>query len=202
MRDTHPLWRSLYSSSRHAPNKTTPGPLSRGYGRFRAESIFGSKRRDVQQKKEGNPDTSGIICQMRAHPVQLPSHTHLFMKTSDLMDTLDDIPDAVVRLDGQGKCVTMNQAAVQIFRRLGRDPGRTIGKSVWELFPDLKGTVAEQHLRRALDDQRPIQHELYSPADQRWYDAQGFPSSPGVVLIFRDITEWKTGHSSEPNHTR
>ena len=109
------------------------------------------------------------------------------------MATLDDIADAVVRLDGQGKCVTMNQAAVQIFRRLGRDPGRTIGKSVWELFPDLKGTVAEQQLRRALDDQRPIQDELYSPADQRWYDTQGFPSSPGVVLIFRDITEWKTG---------
>ena len=124
------------------------------------------------------------------------------MKTSDLMATLDDIADAVVRLDGQGKCVTMNQAAVQIFHRLGRDPGRTIGKSVWELFPDLKGTVAEQQLRRALDDQRPIQDELYSPADQRWYDTQGFPSSPGVVLIFRDITEWKNGRSSEPNHTR
>ena len=120
------------------------------------------------------------------------------MKTSDLMATLDDIADAVVRLDGQGKCVTMNQAAVQIFRRLGRDPGRTIGKSVWELFPDLKGTVAEQQLRRALDDQRPIQDELYSPADQRWYDTQGFPSSPGVVLIFRDITEWKTGHPQSP----
>ena len=139
---------------------------------------------------------------MRALPVQSLPHAQVFMKTSDLMATLDDIADAVVRLDGQGKCVTLNQAAVQIFRRLGCDPGRTIGKSVWELFPDLKGTVADQQLRRALDDQRPIQHELYSPVDQRWYDTQGFPSSPGVVLIFRDITEWKTGHSSEPNHTR
>ena len=134
---------------------------------------------------------------MRLLTVQSPA-----MKTSDLMATLDEISDAVVRLDGQGKCLMMNQAAMQIFRRLGHDPGKTIGKSAWELFPDLKGTVAEQQLRRALDDQRPIQYELYSPADQRWYDTQGFPSSPGVVLIFRDITDGKAGHSSESINTR
>ena len=123
------------------------------------------------------------------------------MKTADLMTTLEGISDAVVRLDGQGKCMTMNQAAEQIFRRLGRNPGETIGLSVWELFPDLKGTLAEQKLRHALEDQRPIQHELYSPADQRWYDTHGFPSSPGVVLIFRDITERRTTRSPESVHT-
>jgi PAS domain-containing protein len=113
------------------------------------------------------------------------------MKTSDLMTTLQGISDAVVRLDGQGKCMMMNLAAEQIVRRLGRDPGKMIGQSVWVLFPGLRGTVADQRLRHALDDQRPIQYELYSPADQRWYDAQGFPSSPGVVLVFRDTTHIK-----------
>jgi PAS domain S-box-containing protein len=123
------------------------------------------------------------------------------MKTADLMTTLEGISDAVVRLDGQGKCMTMNRAAEEIFRRLGRDPAKTIGQSVWDLFPGLKGTVAEQKLRQALDDQRPIQHELYSPSEQRWYESQAFPSSPGVVLIFRDITERMTQHSPETTHT-
>ena len=111
------------------------------------------------------------------------------MKTADLMTTLEGISDAVVRLDGQGKCMTMNQAAMQIVRRLGRDPITMIGQSVWVLFPGLRGTAADQRLRHALDDQRPVQYEIYSPADQRWYDTQGFPSSPGVVLIFRDTTQ-------------
>ena len=119
------------------------------------------------------------------------------MKTSELMRALDGISDAVVRLDGQGKCITMNQAAEQIVRRLGRDPEKTTGQSVWVMFPGLTGTVAEQRLRHALDDQRPIRHELFSSADQRWYDIQGYPSSPGVVLVFRDITEQKAGQSSE-----
>jgi PAS domain S-box-containing protein len=119
------------------------------------------------------------------------------MKTADLMTTLESISDAVVRLDGEGKCMTMNQAAEQIVRRLGRDPGKMVGQSVWALFPDLKGTVAEQRLRLALDDERPIQYELYSPADQRWYDAQAFPSSPGVVLVFKDTTQLKAPQSPE-----
>lgn len=114
------------------------------------------------------------------------------MKTTDLMTTLEGISDAVVRLDGQGKCMTMNHAAQVIVRRLGRDPVTMIGQSVWALFPALRGTVAEQRLRHALDDQRPIQYELYSPSEQRWYDTQGFPSSPGIVLVFRDTTHSKT----------
>ena len=120
------------------------------------------------------------------------------MKTADLMTTLEGISDAVVRLDGQGNCMTMNEAAEVIVRRLGRDPLQMIGQSVWVLFPGLRGTVADQRLRHALDDQRPIQYELYSPADQRWYDTQGFPSSPGIVLVFRDTTELKAGQSPEP----
>jgi PAS domain S-box-containing protein len=123
------------------------------------------------------------------------------MRTADLMTALNDISDAVVRLDQQGKCMAMNQAAEQIFRRLGREPAETIGQLVWLLFPGLRGTVADQQLRRALDDQRPIQYEFYSPADQRWYDIQGFPSSPGVVLILRDITELKAGQSRAPVQT-
>jgi PAS domain-containing protein len=114
------------------------------------------------------------------------------MKTTDLMASLEGISDAVVRLDGQGKCMTMNQAAQVIVRRLGRDPVKMIGQSVWALFPALRGTIADQRLRHALDDQRPIRYEFYSPADQRWYDTQGFPSSPGIVLVFRDTTRSKT----------
>jgi hypothetical protein len=110
------------------------------------------------------------------------------MKTTDLMTTLEGISDAVVRLDGQGKCMTMNAAAQVIVRRLGGDPRTMIGQSVWVLFPGLRGTVADQRLRHALDDQRPIQYELYSPADQRWYAIQGYPSSPGIVLVFRETT--------------
>ena len=87
--------------------------------------------------------------------------------------------------------MSMNSAAEQIFIRLGHDPMLVIGRAVWDLFPELKGTMAKNELRRALEDDVPFSYEFYHPADQRWYEAQGFPSSPGAVLVLKDITEHK-----------
>ena len=107
------------------------------------------------------------------------------------MQLLRSVSDPVVRLDGQGRYMSMNVAAEQIFIRSGHDPIKLLGQVVWEVFPHLKGTAAENELRRALEDDVPIVYEFYYPPEQRWYEAQGFPSSPGVLLIFKDVTERK-----------
>jgi PAS domain S-box-containing protein len=106
----------------------------------------------------------------------------------DLMSMLDSIEDAVVKLDGDAKYVAMNRAAADVFRRLGKDPQGMIGKSVWELFPDVQGTIAERQLGSALKDHVAIKFEFLYPGDQHRYEIQGYPSHPGVILVFRDIT--------------
>jgi PAS domain S-box-containing protein len=114
----------------------------------------------------------------------------------DLMAMLDSVEDAVVKLDGSAKYVAMNKAAADIFRRLGQDPEAMIGKSVWELFPDVKGTIVERELHKALEDHTSIKFEFLYPGDQHWYDIQGYPSHPGVILVFRDITGRKNASRS------
>jgi PAS domain S-box-containing protein len=113
------------------------------------------------------------------------------MKTVDLMHILGSISDAVVRLDGQGRYLSMNQAAEKMFIRLGRDPITMMGHSIWELFPDLKDTESEKQLRRVLQDEQTVEYEFYEAANQRWYETRGFPSVPGAILIVRDITDRK-----------
>ena len=85
----------------------------------------------------------------------------------------------------------MNQAAVNIYQRLGLDPQNMKGKSVWEVFPDLKGTVIERELRQVLDDHVQVTYEFYYSRDQHWYETKGYPASPGAILVFRDITAKK-----------
>ena len=110
----------------------------------------------------------------------------------DLMAILDGVDDAVVKLDGEGQFAAMNQAAATIYQRLGLDPQNMKGKSVWELFPDLKGTIVERELRQVIQDHVQISFEFYYPKDQRWYETKGYPACPGVILVFRDITSRKT----------
>jgi PAS domain S-box-containing protein len=113
------------------------------------------------------------------------------MKTSDLMEILESASDGVVRLDGKAKYTSMNPAAAEVFRRLGRDPEQVIGQSVWQVFPDLKGTAVEREICRALEDEVSIKYEFYYPVDKHWYTCESYATSPGLILVFRDITERK-----------
>ena len=111
------------------------------------------------------------------------------MKTEDLLVILDGISDAVVKLDDRATYVKMNKAAEEMFLRLGKDPVSIIGRSVWEVFPELKGTVVEKDIRRALEDDVSITYEFLYPVDRRLYETKGYPSSPGIILVIRDITD-------------
>ncbi len=108
------------------------------------------------------------------------------------MAILDGVDDAVIKLDGQARFVAMNQSAVQVYQRLGLDPPQMKGKSVWEVFPDLRGTLVERELRTVIEDHRQVTFEFHYPIDQHWYEIKGYPASPGAVLVFRDITHKKT----------
>lgn len=113
------------------------------------------------------------------------------------MAILDGIEDAVVKLDGQANFSAMNQAAADIYRRLGFDPQTMKGKSAWDLFPELKGTIVEREIRHVIEDHVQVSYEFYYPKDQRWYETKGYPASPGAILVFRDITARKAvSHSS------
>jgi PAS domain S-box-containing protein len=114
----------------------------------------------------------------------------------DLMAILEGIDDAVVKLDGQANFTAMNKAASDIYQRLGLTFDNMKGKSVWELFPELKGTLVERELRQVLEDHVHISYEFYYPKDQRWYETIGYPSAPGAILVFRDITDKKTASQS------
>ena len=120
---------------------------------------------------------------------------HKSFKPEDLMAVLEGISDAVVKLDADSNYMAMNSAAADIFRRLGRDPQQMLGKSLWELFPDVKGTIVERKIREMLEHDVHIQYEFFYPVDQRWYETRGYPSSKGAILIFRDITQQKAAQS-------
>ena len=113
------------------------------------------------------------------------------------MAILDGVGDAVVKLDGQAKFAAMNQAAAAIYQRLGLNFFNDMkGKSVWEVFPELKGTVVERELRHVIEDHRQVSYEFFYPKDQHWYETKGYPASPGAILVFRDITDKKAHPAS------
>src|ERR1700730_5430834 len=70
----------------------------------------------------------------------------------------------------------------------GRDP---IGAKLSETFQDAADTEIFSQLREVMSDQRPASFEAFCPRRGVWYALNAFPSSEGLAVFFRDITEHK-----------
>jgi PAS domain-containing protein len=108
--------------------------------------------------------------------------------SDDLMAILQGISDGVVSLDRDAKYLSINKAGAEIIRQLGRNPDDLIGVSVWDAFPEVRGTIVEREIKRSLANGVRIEYEFLYPPNQHLYHVQGYPSTEGVILVFRDLT--------------
>ena len=114
----------------------------------------------------------------------------------DLMAILEGVSDGVIKLDQNANYVALNRAAAEVFRQLGRDPSQVIGRCVWEVFPEARGTVVEDELRKALNELISTQYDFFRAPAERWYETSVYPSKQGAILVFRDITAKKSKSES------
>ncbi len=104
----------------------------------------------------------------------------------------ESMTDAYVTLDCDWRIVYVNSAAEQIFHRLtGLNPDQFLGRTHWEIFPWSVGTITEFEYRRAMAQQSAVHFEFhYEPTDS-WFEIHGYPSSVGLGIYFRDISDRK-----------
>jgi PAS domain S-box-containing protein len=102
---------------------------------------------------------------------------------------LESISDAFVAFDRDWRYTYVNRAAAQI---LHKTPEELLGKHVWnEVFPELVGGIASRELHRAVREQVPVSWEEFGESVQRWIEANAYPSTAGVAVYFRDVTDRK-----------
>jgi signal transduction histidine kinase/HAMP domain-containing protein len=95
--------------------------------------------------------------------------------------------DNVITVDRDCRISFFNQRAwAQIAE--GRE---LIGMELQEAFLDAAGTEIISRIREAMSDQRPASFEALCPRRGVWYALNAFPSSQGLAIFFRDITEHK-----------
>jgi PAS domain S-box-containing protein len=92
--------------------------------------------------------------------------------------------DSVIIVDPDWRISYLNgRAWAQVAE--GRD---LIGAKLWEVFPETDREIFDQ-LREAMTAQRPASFETCCARRDKWYAINAFPSSQGLAIYFRDITE-------------
>jgi len=101
---------------------------------------------------------------------------------------LSGLSDQFITLDRRWRYVFINDRVCEL---TGLSREEILGKDVWELFPEVIGTILEAEFRRAAAEGVATQFEYYHEPYGRWFEIRIHPCADGLSLFVADITDRK-----------
>jgi len=116
---------------------------------------------------------------------QAEAETALLAARAEMDGWLHANPEGFCGLDRDWRITHWNASAE---RMLERSRLEVVGRELWTLFPELRGTVFHQAFDEALADGYSRTLEARSPCSRSWYAVTAVPSSRGLSVFFADVT--------------
>jgi PAS domain S-box-containing protein len=107
-----------------------------------------------------------------------------------LETVLSGIQDQFYVLDQEWRYSFVND---RVAETVGYSKEDLLGKSIWELFPDLTSSLFAQELDRAVKEQKVVRFEDFYPPWQRWFENRVYPFAEGVTIFVTEISDRKQG---------
>lgn len=121
------------------------------------------------------------------------SRRHATALSARLAATLETLADAFVALDPSWRMIYVNAEAERL---LGRTRESMLGRIAWEEFPEAVGSTFERESTRAVATGHSVTFETYYPPIDRWVEVRVYPSSEGLAVYFRDVSETRAAREA------
>ncbi len=102
-----------------------------------------------------------------------------------LRTILESITDGFVIIAPDGRIAYLNAPAEHILLERRAD---LLGKSIYEAFPQIRGTRFDREYTEAQTTERAAHFEEFFPRRRLWIEFSLYPSEEGVAVYFRDVT--------------
>ncbi|HSD94294.1 MAG TPA: PAS domain-containing protein, partial [Syntrophales bacterium] len=99
---------------------------------------------------------------------------------------VDSIADGFYALDRSWRFTHVNDAAL---RHMGRTREEILGRVIFEIFPEARGSLVEAEYARAMESGEPRHFENPSLITGRILEIHAYPGSEILTVLFRDVTE-------------
>ena len=103
-------------------------------------------------------------------------------------DILESIADAFYATDKNWMVTYWNKEAENMLKRNRRE---MIGKNLWEAYPNLVGSELYRNYIKVARENTVQQFAMYYDPMNCWFNVSVYPSSNGISVYFKDITESK-----------
>ncbi|MDZ8104122.1 MAG: ATP-binding protein [Nostoc sp. DedQUE12a] len=103
-----------------------------------------------------------------------------------LETVLAGIQDQFYVLDSEWRYTFVNQRVAEV---VGFSKEELMGKSIWEMFPDVVGTEFYTQVHRAIAEQTVVRFEYFYPKWNRWFENRIYPFAEGVSIFVTDVSD-------------
>jgi PAS domain S-box-containing protein len=102
---------------------------------------------------------------------------------------LERVTDGIIKVDTDWQCTTASDRVEEL---VGVSKADLLGRNVWEVFDDTRGTTFEKRYREVMNTRESVSFVEYDSNRETWFDVQAYPDNDGGISIyFRDVTERK-----------
>jgi signal transduction histidine kinase/DNA-binding response OmpR family regulator len=102
-----------------------------------------------------------------------------------LENVLANLKDGFVIFDESYRYVYANASQLKF---LAKPKAAVIGKTYWELFPDMVDSPFARAMQQVMDTRQTETMEFYYANHKRWYEVRIYPSLEGISLFTSDVT--------------
>ena len=101
---------------------------------------------------------------------------------------LESIGDAFFAVDKNWIVSYWNNIAETVLHKTKQ---QMEGQNLWEVFADAVGSASYKNYQHAVETGQAVHFEDFYPPLGKWYDISAYPSSNGLSVYFKDITQRK-----------
>ena len=112
------------------------------------------------------------------------------------LEILNSITDAFISLSDDEVVTYFNAAAERMFKKKRKD---ILGRKLFDVFPQAKGTILEENFAKALRTKSPLSFQVLvtQVPYENWYAVRVYPSREGITIYFQVITEHKQAEAEK-----
>lgn len=98
---------------------------------------------------------------------------------------LESITDGFVAIDRDWRFTYVNNEGEKL---LGKMREEMVGRSVFEVIPDMEGSTFHRKYAKAMERRVPVVFEEHSLLVDKYFAVHAYPAENGVSVYFRDVT--------------
>ncbi|MBW3544855.1 MAG: PAS domain-containing protein, partial [Bacteroidetes bacterium] len=152
------------------------------------EGAYGWSHWEISAYQNDAGDPEGIICAGYDISLSESLNREALWHAKKLDNIIEHITDGFLIIDREWKFVKVNKIFEQILK-VSRE--QILGKCIWDVFPDNAKHQYPAAYRKAAQENVATSFIDYNEENRRWYEGRVYPSTEGLTVIFRDITEKK-----------